>query len=297
MAKRRASVESNQGRSDYSRHDGGQNADDVNSDLPPQYLKELMAKFYDTQVKADNHKVEEIQVLTRNQGSDENSAHVWLAERRKRITASTVGRIAKRRPSTKVANAVKQHLYTTFRGCTATRWGHLQEPRARSKYIQQRIQESPNLHVHSSGLVVSTKHSWLAASPDGLVNDPLEDGAEGVVEYKNPYNARNMTISEAVQNLKGFCLSQDESGHLSLNESHEYYYQVQATMFCTKRKWCDFVVNTTKDLHVERIKFNEQFWKKVMPKLRTFYYDAILPELACPRFHHRGIREPSEWKK
>ena len=177
-----------------------------------------MAKLYDTEVKSDKHKVEEIQDPTRNQG-DENSAHVWLAERRKRITASSVGRIAKRRSSTKVANAVKQHLYTTFGGCAATRWGHLQEPRARSKYIQQRIQESPNLHVHSSGLVVSKKHLWLAASADGLVNDPLEDGAESVVEYINPYNARNMIISEVVQNLKDFCLSQDESGHLSLKES------------------------------------------------------------------------------
>ena len=94
MANRRPSAESSQGRKDYSHHDGGQNAEDVDTDLPPQYLKELMDKFYDTQVKADEQKVED-QVLTRNQGSDENSAHVWLAERRKRITASTVGRIAK----------------------------------------------------------------------------------------------------------------------------------------------------------------------------------------------------------
>ena len=296
MAKRRASVESSQGRKDYSRHDGGQNAEDVDTDLPPQYLKELMDKFYDTQVKADEQKVEEVQVLTRNQGSDENSAHVWLAERRKRITASAVGRIAKRRPKTKVANAVKQHLYTSFRGCAATRWGNLQEPRARSKYIQSILRESPNLRVHSSGPVVSTKHSWLAASPDGLVNDPREENAEGVVEYKNPYNARDMTISEVAENIKNFCLSQDKSGHLSLKKSHDYYYQIQATMFCTSRNWCDFVVNTTKDLYVQRIRFDEQFWNKVMPKLESFYFEAILPELACPRFHHGGIREPVQWK-
>ena len=51
----------------------------------------------------------------------ENSVHIWLAERSKRITRSTVGRLAKRKPSTQVADAVKQHLYTAFRGCAATR--------------------------------------------------------------------------------------------------------------------------------------------------------------------------------
>ena len=40
--KKRASQESLQV---YSRHDGGRNADDVNSDLPPEYLKDLMTAF------------------------------------------------------------------------------------------------------------------------------------------------------------------------------------------------------------------------------------------------------------
>lgn len=62
--KRRASEESLQGRSDYSRHDGGQNADDVNSDLPPEYLKDLMTAFYNTQVNVDKQKADEIEILT-----------------------------------------------------------------------------------------------------------------------------------------------------------------------------------------------------------------------------------------
>ena len=116
------------------------------------------------------------------------------------------------------------------------------------------------------------------------------------MEYKNPYNARDMTISEAAEKIKDFCLSQYESCHLSLKESHEYYYQIQATMFCTNRNWYDFVVNTTKDLYMQRIRFDEQFWNKIMPKLKSFYFEAILPQLACPRFHRGGIREPTEWK-
>ena len=74
----RASEESLQGRSDCSRHDGGQNAD-VNSDLPPEYLKDLMMAFYNTQVTVHKQKSNEIKLLTRNQGSDECSTHIWMA--------------------------------------------------------------------------------------------------------------------------------------------------------------------------------------------------------------------------
>ena len=54
------------------------NTTDINSDLPPEYryLKDLVTAFYDTQVKVEQQKADEIEILTRNQGSDESSAHI-----------------------------------------------------------------------------------------------------------------------------------------------------------------------------------------------------------------------------
>ena len=86
-----------------------------------------------------------------------------------------------------------------------------------------------------------------------------------------------------------------EDGRLTLSHSHPYYYQIQAAMFCTKRTWCDFVVRTNKDLHIQRVSYREEFWKVVLPKLQSFYFDAILPELAAPHYQQGGIREPSDW--
>ena len=63
---------------------------------------------------------------------------------------------------------------------------------------------------------MSNSHPWLAASPDELVLDPMEDTLEGVVEYKKPYNARNMTIPEAVVKVKDVCLSRQDDGTSSL---------------------------------------------------------------------------------
>ena len=46
-----------------------------------------------------------------------------MTERRKRITASNVGSIAKMRKTTKRCNKVKSLLYSSFRGNQATQYG------------------------------------------------------------------------------------------------------------------------------------------------------------------------------
>ena len=93
-----------------------------------------------------------------------------------------------------------------------------------------------SLNSTPSGLVVHPEHHWIAASPDGLVNDPSSPDTLGIVEFKNPYAQREKPLIEATKD-KNFCLA-FKNNCLSLKHTHQYYYQVQATMFCTKRKWC-----------------------------------------------------------
>ncbi len=45
------------------------------------------------------------------------------------------------------------------------------------------------------------------------------------------------------------------------------------------RKWCDFVVYTEKGISVQRIEFDEIFWKDMLFKLQLFYTTAVLPKL------------------
>ena len=104
-----------------------------------------------------------------------------------------------------------------------------------------------------------------------------------------------MTLWDAATQRKDFCLAVTDQSHLSLKHTHNYYYQVQATMSCTGRKWCDVVVRTAVDVHVERIVFDPEFWKSAMHRLHSFYFSAIVPELALPCLQKGGIREPSEW--
>lgn len=48
-------------------------------------------------------------------------------------------------------------------------------------------------------------------------------------------------------------------------------------------KWCDFVVYTTLDIHVERIHFDEKFWMECLTKLTYFLKNALIPELLLRR--------------
>ena len=150
---------------------------------------------------------------------------------------------------------------------------------------------NPSFSTSRCGLFVSQEYPWLAATPDGLVED---DGGEvsskGLLEIKNPYKQRNMTLKEACK-TKPFCLKKDGDTY-KLNQKHDYYYQVQCQLFYVNRDWCDFVERTQKEMHTERIYREREWWDQQLTKLEHFYFQAVLPELACPRHFKGGIREP-----
>ncbi len=106
----------------YSRHDGVV-PEEISSDLPEDYLLELMRNYYNTNVVVTEEKAIEIEQETRNQAQDQQ----WNVERRKRVTASKVGGIVKMRTTTKRSRKVKELLYNTFRGNSATRYGSAKE--------------------------------------------------------------------------------------------------------------------------------------------------------------------------
>lgn len=78
----------------------------------------------------------EVEASTKNQGvTNELATNLWMTERRKRITASVWGNVAKCRSTTQVASAVKSLLYPTFRGNVATEWGNRKESETLGAYL------------------------------------------------------------------------------------------------------------------------------------------------------------------
>ena len=252
-----------------------------------------MIRCYNAEVVVDSDKANLIELTTRNHSHDDDEAVVWLTERRRRITSSNVRTIIKRRSTTPVARTVNQLLYSTFHGNTATRWGLDQEQHTVGVYtswLHNRGSPNPTVNI-KCGLVVCTAHPWLAATPDGWVTDPEASPSSGLVEFKNPYSYRDLSVSDAIAANKCDSLAIN-NGRIQLKHTHSYYYQVQMAMFCTKREWCDFILRTTIDYHCERVQFDESFCTRLLPSLRQFYVTAILPELTLKA---KPIREPKEW--
>ena len=212
----------------YSQHDSEIQPDDI-TDVSPECLNSLKESFYTTHVKVTQEEANSIEHNTQQQ-SDSND---WMKERKKRITASQVGKLAKMKKTTKRSKKVEELLYSTFRGNKATRYGQMMEEKTRYEYesYQQRNGHY-GLKTQPVGLVISVENPWMAASPDNRVLDPSVTPSAGIVEYKNPFSMRDMTLSEACSKAT-FCLKVLKEGSqitYQLKRQYDYYYQIQCQL-------------------------------------------------------------------
>ena len=205
----------------------------------------------------------------------------WHEERYGRLTSSGFGDIIKCR---RFEGHAQRKIYPmqSKLSTSAIQWGKCNEAIARQQYAQHL--QHQDLNVRECGLYISYQ-GFLAASPDGIVC--AKDGSPaGILEIKCPYSQRNVSIIDACKKRNFFCELNEGDKRIHLKKNHNYYYQVQGQMAILNLPWCDFVVWTLKDIHVERIFFDETFWtKQCYPKLHDFYYGIILPELVFPRYH------------
>lgn len=138
--------------------------------------------------------------------------------------------------------------------------------------------------VNKCGLFIDINHCYLGASPDGVT----ESG--GIVEVKCPITAEFMTIEQATETLKTFCIDKRTK---KLKRSHNYWFQIQGQLHVSGKNFCDFIIWTKKDLYVERIYPNETCWNKMLPKLKFCFEKAMLPEIIDPRKQRSmPLREP-----
>ena len=230
---------SHQAKKAYVHHDESTRPEEVVEDVSPEYLEELKSGYYETKVMVSEEEACAIEKETREQHGSE----LWKIERKKRITASVVGDIAKMKQTTKRGKKVESILYSTFKGTMATRYGIEMESEARKQYIAYQIRRGHAVQTSRTGLVISVDNPWLAASPDDQVVDQCSNPQFGLVEYKNPYSARSMTVAEACQKIQNFCL--EIKGEMyQLKRNHDYYYRIQCQLYCNKLSWCDFVLRT-----------------------------------------------------
>ena len=105
----------------------------------------------------------------RTRGQSDNTD--WRTERSRRLTASNFGRVAKLRAATSRHNTVLSLIYPDdISSLPAIRHGRESEERALSQVGEV---VGP---VRRSGLFVDTNTGYLAASPDGVLDDEVTPG-------------------------------------------------------------------------------------------------------------------------
>lgn len=249
------------------------------SSITFQDVQQYIAKHYPQLSSAE---VEAIETATRGQ-ADKDS---WHTERRERLTASCFGKAAKCVRSCE--SILKTMLYVPPPNrLPAFVYGRKKENVAVEKYVKVMEEGGGrNVVVNQCGVFIHAGLSYLGASPDRLVTDPNETPQLGVLEVKCPKSMKNYTISEAC-GKKTFCCKQTD-GKVYLKKNHEYFYQIQGQMFITNRQWCDFVVYTKKDIHIERVMFDATFWDLALKKLQHFVRFALVPELILRKIKRKG---------
>lgn len=189
---------------------------------------------------------------------------IWRFSRRIRLTSSML-RLVPKKETTDPQKAVKAILHPTFTGNKATEHGRISEPVARRAF-----EEQTGVTVAQVGLVVSPDMPWIAASPDGIIEE-----LNAILEIKCPL-MENCT--ELVEGGK-FDVRRDSGGHLVLapNGKNAYYYQVQFAMLCTGMSRCFFFLWSKEKTYIIDVPHDVDFVTQHLPRMRKFYFGSLLP--------------------
>ena len=197
-----------------------------------QLLKKVM-KFKKT-LEVSEEDIRRIQNETRGQ----STSPLWFEARRLRLTASLFGRVTQLKPSTLPDNLVLTVLGVKTATGAALSYGRSMEATALDAYVKyQQAHGHPHLLTATTGVIISHKYPFLAASPDATVYDPSNVSEPyGFVEIKCPFKYQDTTPT-LTASKSDFFLKQGSDGHLVLKESHVYFSQVQGQMGVGKRMW------------------------------------------------------------
>ena len=222
----------------------------------------------------------------------QSSSSLWYEHRQGRITASLFGRVARCAERTYPTSLIKNIMQYTFinPSIPSLNWGQKNEDRARLEYVNTMKDQHRNFSVAKSGLCLHPEYPHLGATPDGFVS--CNCCGEGLVEIKCPYKYRDVVLSSIDDT--SFYLKTDGIGtKLSLLENHDYYYQIQGQLALCEKPYCDFVCWTTKDIHVERIKQDAEFFKAILPKLENIFIKYVLSELLTRQLEGEKSKDKS----
>jgi len=190
------------------------------------------------------------------QGTEE-----WLRLRQGRLTASAFSNALGFWQDGRVELwEEKVGLRGPFAGNEATSWGSAKEEHALRSYsaitgnavaddcMFKMLQDDP-------------AHSWIGASPDGLITRPMGGpGSLGVLEIKCPFNKGKPLVATPYRSMP-------------------YYYmpQVQGLMEVFDREWCHVYSWTVNGSAIYLVQRDREYWRVMYSMLSEFWWQHVIP--------------------
>jgi len=158
----------------------------------------------------------------------------WYLAQKFRITASKVHKIVHaRKPDTRL-----KYFFESSLDIPSVRYGLEAEKRAKEKY-----EEVTGNKAVQVGLIIKKDQSWLAASPDGVINEK----ELLLLEIKCPSSCKNKNI-DVPYLVNG-----------ELKKSHCYYTQIQIQMYVCNAKKCHLFVFSDQDYKLLTVSYDKTF--------------------------------------
>lgn len=179
---------------------------------------------------------------------------LWHELRYARITASKVHEAAH-------CHTLEGSLVETILGASRLKdTAAMIRGRKLEKNVRKEVEKIKGIKIYPSGLNIKHEHPVMGASPDGICDDY-------VIEIKCPSSIK--AISSYIKNDK---------------ITDKYYAQIQMQMFfCNKKQglFCiaDVDFETSKNISIFTVQFNEQYCLDILEKCTTFWKKAIFPVL------------------
>jgi len=198
---------------------------------------ELLAVCEQVSLTISDEHIKIIEVETREQ----SKSTAWFTQRAGRITASVMKQVCATDPGNPSQSLIQRICYPEMNKffSKATKWGCDHEDLAKSAYVDMMKDVHNGFVCKDSGLMVSSTHPFIGASPDGIIQCECCTGV-GVLEVKCPYCVRDGEPSSAPY-------VQDDG---TLMRTHAYYFQIQTQLFVCSADYVDFTVATFCDGNV-----------------------------------------------
>lgn len=197
----------------------------------------------------------------------------WQTLRKQKLTASTfaaaIGFWRKRRAHLWLE---KIGAIEPFSGNLATCWSNIKEEEALERYklITGNNVLFPEFQVYRS----KPEDSWLAASPDGVIDKLVyELPSRGVLEVKCPYFDGDMSNAFPWTRIPIQCIPQS-----------------QGLMEILGRDWMDFYVWTINGSSLFRLYRDPEYWDVMRIALSDFWWKHVQP--ARELYSSGGITDP-----